>query len=128
MTVRTGFYALSILALVTLLVLILDEDRWGPEVVEAYRWVYLSGGAAIVVAICAIIGLIAGGATLFRLGYLAGAIALIAAFVQLIQLSDGGIIGGTGSTFTMFLTLGLGYLGLAFAADMAAEEGHPAED
>lgn len=108
MTVKGGLVALSVLSLASLVMLVGSAD-------EAYRWVDLSRNSAIVLVVCAAIGLLAALSNKPALAIVSGAIALIAAAVQFVGLSDGGLIGGTGSTFALFLAVGIGFVGLAYA-------------
>lgn len=108
MTVKSGFTALSAVCFVSLVMLIIPDD-------EAYRWVDQSTNSAIILVICAALGFVAATSGRFALGFLAGAIAWVAALVQLVGLSDGGLLGGNGSTFALVLGVGLGFCGLALA-------------
>ncbi len=108
MTVRSGFIALSSLALVSLVMLVGSPD-------EAYRWVDQSGAAAVVTVIIAALGFAAAGPGRASLGIAAAVVAFAAAVVQLAGLTDGGLLGGNGSTFAFLLGLGIGYAGLAVA-------------
>lgn len=109
MTIKSGLLALSGLGLVTLVMLVSSED-------EAYRWVEHSTASAVLMVLCAVIGMIAATSGRFEVALVAGIIALIVAALQFIGLSDGGVIGGNGSTFALFLAFGIGYLGLGLAA------------
>ncbi len=114
MTVKSGFTALSALCLVSLVMLVIPDD-------EAYRWVDQSTNSAIVLIICAGLGFFAGASGRFMLGFVVGTIAWIAALVQLVGLTDGGLLGGNGSTFALLLGVGLGFCGLALADKLAPE-------
>lgn len=108
MTVKGGLIALSVLCLVSLLMLVSSSD-------EAYRWVDQSTNSAIVLTVCAVIGLLAALLNRPPLAFAAGAIALVAAGAQFVGLADGGLIGGNGSTFALLLAVGIGFVGLAWA-------------
>ena len=112
MTVKGGLLALSALSLVSLVMLVSSPD-------EAYRWVQQSTNSAIVLTICAVIGILSALSGRFQLALVAGAVALLASLVQLVGLADGGVIGGNGSTFALLLAVGLGFIGLAFADRVA---------
>lgn len=114
MTVKSGFTALSALCLVSLVMLIIPDD-------EAYRWVDQSTNSAIILVICAVLGFFAGASGRFVLGFVAGVIAWVAALVQLVGLTDGGLLGGNGSTFALLLGVGLGFCGLALADRLTPE-------
>lgn len=108
MTVKGGLIALSGLALASLLMLVSSPN-------EAYRWVDQSRNSAIVLVVCALIGLLAAALGRPVLAFGAGAIALAAACVQFVGLADGGLIGGNGSTFALLLAVGVGFVGLGYA-------------
>lgn len=115
MTIKSGLMALSALCLVSLVMLVIPDD-------EAYRWVDQSSNSAIVLVICAVLGFAAALSGRFEVGFVAGAIALIAALVQLVGLTDGGLLGGNGSTMALLLGVGLGFCGLALAERLGATE------
>ncbi len=111
MTVKSGLIALSVLALVTLAMLVTSDD-------EAYRWVEQSPRSAGVTAAIAALGLIAAFTGRAWIAYLAAAVALVAAVVQFAGLTDGGLLGGNGSTFALMLAFVIGYAGLGYAKSL----------
>jgi hypothetical protein len=108
MTVKTGYLALSVLALLSLVMLVGSPD-------EAYRWVEQSGPSAVTTIVVAGLGFAAAYTRLAVLGFAAAGICLVAAAVQFVGLADGGLLGGNGSTFAFLLALTIGYAGLALA-------------
>lgn len=108
MTVKTGYVALSVLALASLVMLVGSSD-------EAYRWVEQSGVSAVTTVVIAALGLAAAYTRFAALGIAAAGIALAAAAVQFFGLTDGGLLGGNGSTFAFMLALAIGYAGLSLA-------------